>query len=119
MLRHINDLCSKPLPTMAEEHKSNGQLAPLGDSKSRQAAKELYPMSDWKYDAFLHTFSVLVDLFFREVHPRGAWRVPRSGPVLFIAAPHANQVNYKLDNYRYLGFPQSTNPYSLPSSSMP
>ncbi|KAI1106614.1 glycerol-3-phosphate acyltransferase [Jackrogersella minutella] len=53
--------------------------------------KELYPMSDWKYDAFLHTFSVLVDLFFREVHPRGAWRVPRTGPILFVAAPHANQ----------------------------
>lgn len=48
-------------------------------------------MTPWKYDAFLHTFSVLVDLFFREVHPRGAWRVPRSGPILFVAAPHANQ----------------------------
>ncbi|KAI8958372.1 Sucrase/ferredoxin-like-domain-containing protein [Daldinia sp. FL1419] len=48
-------------------------------------------MSDWKYDAFLHTFSVLVDLFFREVHPRGAWRIPRTGPILFVAAPHANQ----------------------------
>lgn len=78
---------------MAEEPKSNAQVATLGDSKSRQAAKELYPMSNWKYDAFLHTFSVLVDLFFREVHPRGAWRVPRSGPILFIAAPHANQVS--------------------------
>ncbi|KAI5922810.1 Sucrase/ferredoxin-like-domain-containing protein [Camillea tinctor] len=48
-------------------------------------------MTPWKYDAFLHTFSVLVDLFFREVHPRGAWRVPKSGPILFVAAPHANQ----------------------------
>lgn len=48
-------------------------------------------MTAWKYDAFLHTFSILVDLFFREVHPRGAWRVPRSGPILFVAAPHANQ----------------------------
>ncbi|KAI0477712.1 glycerol-3-phosphate acyltransferase [Xylariaceae sp. FL0804] len=53
--------------------------------------KELYPMTPWKYDAFLHTFSVLVDLFFREVHPRGAWRVPKKGPILFVAAPHANQ----------------------------
>ncbi|KAI0026194.1 Sucrase/ferredoxin-like-domain-containing protein [Xylariomycetidae sp. FL0641] len=48
-------------------------------------------MTPWKYDAFLHTFSILVDLFFREVHPRGAWRVPRTGPILFVAAPHANQ----------------------------
>ena len=77
---------------MAEERKPDGVTAPPGDSKVRQAAKELYPMSNWKYDVFLHTFSVLIDLFFREVHPRGAWRVPRTGPVLFIAAPHANQV---------------------------
>jgi glycerol-3-phosphate O-acyltransferase/dihydroxyacetone phosphate acyltransferase len=57
------------------------------------ASKELYPMSNWKYDSFLWTMSVLVDLFFREVHPRGAWKVPRHGPVLFVAAPHANQVS--------------------------
>lgn len=49
-------------------------------------------MSNWKYDSFLWTTSVLVELFFREVHPRGAWKVPRNGPVLFVAAPHANQV---------------------------
>ncbi|KAI1499492.1 hypothetical protein F5X99DRAFT_389633 [Biscogniauxia marginata] len=60
-------------------------------SPSSSSTKELYPMTPWKYDAFLHTFSVLVDLFFREVHPRGAWRVPKSGPILFVAAPHANQ----------------------------
>ncbi|KAI6088641.1 hypothetical protein F4821DRAFT_233416 [Hypoxylon rubiginosum] len=64
---------------------------PAKAGKKAHKEKELYPMSDWKYDAFLHTFSVLVDLFFREVHPRGAWRVPRTGPILFVAAPHANQ----------------------------
>ncbi len=54
--------------------------------------KELYPMSNWKYDTFLWTMSILVDLFFREVHPRGSWKVPRQGPLLFVAAPHNNQV---------------------------
>ena len=49
-------------------------------------------MSNWVYDVFLWTFSILVDLFFREVHPRGSWKVPRRGPVIFVAAPHANQV---------------------------
>ncbi|KAI8635682.1 hypothetical protein F5Y19DRAFT_461258 [Xylariaceae sp. FL1651] len=68
---------------------SNG-IPPSSAPKTKHE-KELYPMTSWKYDAFLHTFSVLVDLFFREVHPRGAWRVPRSGPILFVAAPHANQ----------------------------
>lgn len=54
--------------------------------------KELVPMIPWLYDFLLWTFSILVDLFFREVHPRGSWKVPRRGPVIFVAAPHANQV---------------------------
>ncbi|KAB8336899.1 hypothetical protein FH972_021206 [Carpinus fangiana] len=45
----------------------------------------------WAYDLMLWTLSVLVDLFFREVHPRGSWRIPKTGPVIFVAAPHANQ----------------------------
>lgn len=55
--------------------------------------KELVPMVDWVYDLILWGMSVLVDLFFREVHPRGSWKVPRRGPVIFVAAPHANQVS--------------------------
>jgi len=50
-------------------------------------------MTNWIYDVFLWTFSILVDLFFREVHPRGSWKVPRRGPLIFVAAPHANQVS--------------------------
>ncbi|KAL7273048.1 Glycerol-3-phosphate/dihydroxyacetone phosphate acyltransferase [Rhizina undulata] len=49
------------------------------------------PMVGWVYDIIIWSFSVLVDLFFREVHPRGAFRIPRKGPVIFVAAPHANQ----------------------------
>lgn len=48
-------------------------------------------MVPWLYDFVLWTMSVLVDLFFREVHPRGAWKVPRQGPIILVAAPHANQ----------------------------
>ncbi len=61
-------------------------------------------MSNWKYDTFLWTMSVLVDLFFREVHPRGSWKVPRHGPVLFVAAPHANQVRALLLSFLFLLF---------------
>ncbi|GAB7365930.1 hypothetical protein MBLNU230_g7258t1 [Neophaeotheca triangularis] len=43
------------------------------------------------YDAFLWFWTIIVDLFFREIHPRSSWKVPRSGPVIFVAAPHANQ----------------------------
>ncbi|KAL6717596.1 Glycerol-3-phosphate/dihydroxyacetone phosphate acyltransferase [Lecanora helva] len=53
--------------------------------------KELIPMVNWVYDLILWGMSVLVDLFFREVHPRGSWKIPRRGPVIFVAAPHANQ----------------------------
>jgi glycerol-3-phosphate O-acyltransferase/dihydroxyacetone phosphate acyltransferase len=56
------------------------------------AKKQLTYMNEFAYDAFLWTFSVLVDLFFREVHPRGSWKIPKKGPVLFVCAPHANQV---------------------------
>ncbi|KAH9830550.1 putative acyltransferase [Teratosphaeria destructans] len=46
---------------------------------------------DLVYDLFLWIFNVVVDIFFREIHPRSTWRVPRKGPVIFVAAPHANQ----------------------------
>ncbi|KAJ4524985.1 Glycerol-3-phosphate/dihydroxyacetone phosphate acyltransferase [Exophiala dermatitidis] len=45
----------------------------------------------WLYDLVLWTMSVLIDLFFREVHPRGAWKIPKKGPIILVAAPHANQ----------------------------
>ncbi|KAI9682689.1 MAG: hypothetical protein M1829_006676 [Trizodia sp. TS-e1964] len=52
---------------------------------------DLPPIPSAIYDFILWTFSILVDLFFREVHPRGSWKIPRRGPVIFVAAPHANQ----------------------------
>ena len=58
------------------------------------------PLIGWVYDLVLWTFSILIDLFFREVHPRGSWKVPRRGPVILVAAPHANQVHpYYPANY--------------------
>lgn len=51
------------------------------------------PLIGWVYDLVLWILSVLIDLFFREVHPRGSWKVPRRGPLIMVAAPHANQVD--------------------------
>ncbi|KAI9693596.1 MAG: hypothetical protein M1822_002867 [Bathelium mastoideum] len=48
-------------------------------------------LNKWAYDALLWVMTVLVDLFFREVHPRSSWKIPRKDPVIFVAAPHANQ----------------------------
>lgn len=45
----------------------------------------------WVYDLGLWAFTLGIDTFFREVFPRGAWRVPKHGPVIIVAAPHANQ----------------------------
>ncbi|CAG8767513.1 16466_t:CDS:1, partial [Dentiscutata heterogama] len=43
------------------------------------------------YDVAVAAFSIVLDVFFREIKPRGSHKVPRDGPVIFVAAPHANQ----------------------------
>ena len=30
-------------------------------------------------------------IVFSEIRPRGAFKIPREGPVIFVAAPHHNQ----------------------------
>ncbi|BFZ54820.1 Glycerol-3-phosphate/dihydroxyacetone phosphate acyltransferase [Savitreella phatthalungensis] len=45
----------------------------------------------WVYDLVLWSLSLLVDIFFREVRTRGSYKVPRRNPIIFVAAPHANQ----------------------------
>jgi glycerol-3-phosphate O-acyltransferase/dihydroxyacetone phosphate acyltransferase len=63
---------------------------------ARAKHKERFPMTNWTYDLFIWALSLVMDLFFREVHPRGSWKIPRTGPVIFVAAPHANQVRLPL-----------------------
>lgn len=43
------------------------------------------------YDLFLWLFNITFDCFFRETRPRGAFKLPKSGPLIFVGAPHANQ----------------------------
>ncbi|CED82465.1 glycerol-3-phosphate o-acyltransferase [Phaffia rhodozyma] len=43
------------------------------------------------YEIVLAFWRFVVDLFFREIKPRGAYNIPREGPVLFVVAPHNNQ----------------------------
>ena len=47
---------------------------------------------NFTYDLALWIFNLMLDIFFREVRPRGAHRVPKEGAVIFVVAPHANQV---------------------------
>lgn len=71
---------------------SNGQVHEQYVPDFSRNRKEEFPMVNWTYDLFLWTMSLVMDLFFREVHPRGSWKIPRRGPIIFVAAPHANQV---------------------------
>lgn len=43
------------------------------------------------YDFTLWLLGVIFDCFFREIRPRNAYKIPKIGPVIFVAAPHANQ----------------------------
>ncbi|BAO39622.1 glycerol-3-phosphate O-acyltransferase 1 [Kluyveromyces marxianus DMKU3-1042] len=43
------------------------------------------------YDVFLWLFTKIFDCFFREIRTRGGYKVPTQGPIIFVAAPHANQ----------------------------
>lgn len=45
----------------------------------------------WTYDITVWIFSRAFHLFFREIRSYGAFRIPKSGPVIFVCAPHANQ----------------------------
>ncbi|SRR5258705_6342952 len=44
------------------------------------------------YDTILLFWRIVVNIFFREIRPRGAWNIPKDGAVIFVAAPHSNQV---------------------------
>ena len=76
-------------PTPAESSEDGHSKAPprrRGKKKGNDLQKP------WLYDFVLWSLSILIDLFFREVHPRGSWKIPKTGPVILVAAPHANQV---------------------------
>lgn len=45
----------------------------------------------WLYDSVLWILTLALNIFFREVYPRNSFRVPQTGPVIIVAAPHANQ----------------------------
>ncbi|CAN3356550.1 glycerol-3-phosphate O-acyltransferase 1 [Diutina catenulata] len=62
--------------------------------KSQTVPIEYHEPPWWRYvwyDMFMLFFRFVFDCFFRDIRPRGAFRLPRSGPVIFVAAPHANQ----------------------------
>ncbi|KAI0748033.1 glycerol-3-phosphate O-acyltransferase [Daedaleopsis nitida] len=55
------------------------------------AIKNHNTTADLVYDAALVFWRTVTNIFFREVRPRGAFNIPREGPIIFVAAPHNNQ----------------------------
>ncbi|KAF9519980.1 hypothetical protein BS47DRAFT_1374859 [Hydnum rufescens UP504] len=51
----------------------------------------MLPASSLSYDTVLYFWRGVVNIFFREIRPRGAWNIPKDGAVIFVAAPHHNQ----------------------------
>lgn len=70
------------------------------------------------YDAFMIFWTTITQIFFREIRPRGAFNIPRDGPVIFVGAPHNNQVLLALFCER-LSFNKHLDVVPRPSSSQP
>ncbi|EGO18598.1 hypothetical protein SERLADRAFT_443932 [Serpula lacrymans var. lacrymans S7.9] len=55
------------------------------------ASTKMQPTSALAYDTALTFWKMVTQIFFREIRPRGAFHIPRDGPVIFVGAPHSNQ----------------------------
>lgn len=63
-----------------------------GPKTSVQSGQTQAASSNLAYDLALLLFRGIINVFFREVRPRGSFNIPREGPVIFVGAPHSNQV---------------------------
>ncbi len=90
------DLCFLPQPTRLcskIQHPSfNSSLSTTMSSRSGVSLMERFYASSLSYKTFLIVWATAIHTFFREIRPRGAFNIPRDGPVIFVAAPHHNQV---------------------------
>lgn len=43
------------------------------------------------YDSVIMFLRLIAVIFFREVQPRSRFRIPKTGPIIFVGAPHHNQ----------------------------
>lgn len=59
--------------------------------KLTEEEKKEITFNPWSYDITVWVFLKAFQLFFREIRSRGAFRIPKTGPIIFVCAPHANQ----------------------------
>lgn len=67
------------------------QQIPVEESDEHMVYEESPMHRIFIYDLILYLLTNIFDCFFREVRSRGGFKVPRQSPVIFVAAPHANQ----------------------------
>jgi 1-acyl-sn-glycerol-3-phosphate acyltransferase len=80
-----------------------------GTDRSIQSNQSQTAPSIVAYDLALLLFRGIINTFFREVRPRGSFNIPRNGPVIFVGAPHSNQVRLvSLDGRRHGAKPSTT-----------
>ncbi|SCU93698.1 LADA_0G04456g1_1 [Lachancea dasiensis] len=77
-------------PTLVQKADSGASIASEDDIDS-YVYEEAPAYRKFIYDTFLWILSNIFDCFFREIRSRGRYKVPTQGPVIFVAAPHANQ----------------------------
>ncbi|CCF59883.1 hypothetical protein KAFR_0I01020 [Kazachstania africana CBS 2517] len=61
------------------------------DDKCDIGYEEPSKIRKYIYDCILWILSTTIRCFFREIRTRGGFKIPKEGPVIFVAAPHANQ----------------------------
>lgn len=70
------------------------QLAPLTmPAQEKPQTVALRRHSRFVTELALLFWHMITRVFFREIRLRGAFNVPRDGPVIFVGAPHSNQVS--------------------------
>lgn len=84
----MDPLAKQPQPSGDGSGEVSGEAS---GKHQRTSIDAVYNMRAWIYDLVVWTLGAIFDLFFREIRPRGAYRIPRNGPLIFVAAPHANQ----------------------------
>ncbi|KAL0571687.1 hypothetical protein V5O48_010274 [Marasmius crinis-equi] len=94
-------ICKVPYvcpPNVIEE--GNAMTPTLGAPRRGAARRVLgvqfmmapaFHSSHLTYDVSIVFWKLIVNIFFREIRPRGAFNIPRDGPVILVAAPHNNQ----------------------------
>lgn len=78
-------------PNSTETPARPADANPTTPKKKKIAFDKQFNIYTWSYDFVVWMFLKIFELFFREVRSRGTFRVPKTGPVIFVAAPHANQ----------------------------